>query len=95
MFSVTGRKWARGDAPGRGVGVGIRAVGRKNAAPAEQRDREFADSPLEGGGFEPSVPRSKERTSGAKSDIQEEARLTLSPRVSIPRGFPCGWAVGR
>jgi hypothetical protein len=28
-----------------------------------------ADSPLEGDGFEPSVPRSRERTSGAKSDL--------------------------
>jgi hypothetical protein len=28
-----------------------------------------ADSMLEGDGFEPSVPRSRERTSGAKSDL--------------------------
>jgi len=32
------------------------------------RDRKFADSLLEGAGFEPSVPRSWERTNGAKSD---------------------------
>ena len=28
------------------------------------------DSPLEGEGFEPSVPRSRERPSGAKSDLR-------------------------
>jgi hypothetical protein len=32
------------------------------------------DSPLEGDGFEPSVPRSRERTSDAKSDLQEDNR---------------------
>ena len=32
------------------------------------------DSLLEGDGFEPSVPRSRERTSGAISDLQEDNR---------------------
>ena len=33
-----------------------------------------SDSPLEGAGFEPSVPRSWERTNGAKSDPSEQNR---------------------
>ena len=42
--------------------------------PGANRDREFADSSLEGAGFEPSVPRRMEKTRGAKSDLQEEKR---------------------
>jgi hypothetical protein len=35
---------------------------------------------VEGEGFEPSVPRSRERTSGARSDLQEEASIAVSWR---------------
>src|SRR6266478_3280148 len=38
-------------------------------------------SPVEGEGFEPSVPRSGEKTSGAKSDLQEDNR----PRSYVRR----------
>jgi hypothetical protein len=43
-------------------------------APLIEKVRFAEDSPLEGDGFEPSVPRSRERTSGAKSDLQEDNR---------------------
>jgi hypothetical protein len=40
-----------------------------------EKVRFAADSPLEGDGFEPSVPpHSRERTSGAKSDFQDDNR---------------------
>jgi hypothetical protein len=35
------------------------------------------DSPLEGDGFEPSVPRNRERTSGAKSDLEDSRRRRI------------------
>ena len=40
------------------------------------------DSLLEGAGFEPSVSRSREGTSGAKSDLKEGA---LTPTISALR----------
>jgi hypothetical protein len=56
------------------IGVEIRC-GPLAGHPAPGEEVGFADdSPVEGDGFEPSVPRSRERTSDAKSDLQEDNR---------------------
>jgi len=68
-FHRRSRAPARREVPPR-PGSSSTRLGRFGGA----KDRGFADAPLEGAGFEPSVPRRMERTSGAKSDLQEEKR---------------------
>jgi hypothetical protein len=47
--------WSRDEQPPRPF-VGERRDGDRGSGPSTTRDRKFADSPLEGAGFEPSVP---------------------------------------
>ena len=44
---------------------------RNPATPAERRDREFADSQLEGGGFEPPVPLWRMAPGRASAELRE------------------------
>jgi hypothetical protein len=56
------------------IGVEIRC-GPLAGHPAPGEEVGFADdSPVEEDGFEPSVPGSRERTSRAKSDLQDDNR---------------------
>ena len=58
------------------------------AVPVVAKVTAETDSLAEGKGFEPSVPRSSERTSGAKSDLGEDTRRHVSPPAAIRRPGP-------
>jgi hypothetical protein len=51
---------------------------RAMSAATEQRDREFADSPLEESGFEPLVPLAPKNGSDAG---ERDERIAMSPRI--------------
>jgi hypothetical protein len=58
-------------------------------APWDRGVRFAHDSPLEGAGFEPSVPRRRERRSSAKSDPWEETRRhRVSGRIPKIHNLP-------
>ena len=63
---------------------------------AEQRDREFADSPLEGDGFEPSVPGAREpvilrkvNCAGIDGQPKNLAGYRWFESISLQRGVHC------
>jgi hypothetical protein len=69
----------------------LTGAGRAPSVPVAKEPIRFAqDSALEGDGFKPSVPRSRERTSRAKSDLQDDNR-----RRSIRQFEPGGPRKGR